>query len=68
LSQSVVDFVASGMVEIFSLQPDVSSTGMLSQSFSKMQLTGSPHPGVICSILLPKCRIILDLVEAFLEF
>jgi hypothetical protein len=36
LTQGIVDLVTSGVIEILSLQPDVRSASMLSQSFSQM--------------------------------
>lgn len=67
LTESVVDLVGTGVVEIFTLQPDVGTTSVLSETLGLVKLTGTAHPGVVRAVLFPKSGIVLDLVETLLK-
>jgi len=64
LAKCVVDLVAAGVVQIFSLQPDVRSTRVLGEAFRKMHMPRPSHVIVVRPEFLPELGVVIGLVEA----
>jgi hypothetical protein len=67
LSESVVDLVTSGMVQILSLQPDIGTSGVFSEALGKMQMSWSAHPVVVGTVLFPELGIFNRCVETLFK-
>lgn len=68
LAKCVVDLMGSSMVQILSLQPDVGTASVLSQSLGEMEVARSTHVWVVGPEFFPELGVVVGLIESMLEF
>lgn len=67
LSKGVVDLVGSSVVEVLTLQPDLSSSTVLGETVGELKVAGTSHVGVVGTVLLPEGGVIVGLDKAGLK-
>ena len=67
LTECIVDLMRAGVVEIFTLEPDLGSTAMLGETVGVLKVTRTAHEGIVRLVLLPESEIVLGLDEAGFE-
>ena len=67
LTDGVVDLVATGVVKILALQPDLSTANVLSKVLSKVEAAGTAHVRVVGAELLPEAGVDESVAESLLE-
>ena len=67
LTECIVDLVGSSVVQVLTLEVDVSTTGVLGETLSEVEVAWTTHPLVVSAVLLPELWIILDSVETVVK-